>query len=158
VFPFPYLSSSKIRYNITCSRLSLVLLTSSSHTPTSITSNSCYNRQPAIHSSVLRYALPYTLYHPLNVKYYTILAKFLALSRQSRLRFVLPAHPAFPTVCINSAPTGRILVKFNAGDFHKNLLIISKFSYDWTEKSGVLHADTSRPAFYCCCRESAPCE
>jgi hypothetical protein len=41
-------------------------------------------------------------------------------------------------VCISAAPTRRIFVKFDIGEFYENLLRKSKFVSNWAKMSGIV--------------------
>jgi hypothetical protein len=47
------------------------------------------------------------------------------------------------SACYSTAPTGRILVKFDTGAFYESLSRNSQFRYNWTKTLGTLHKDLS---------------
>jgi hypothetical protein len=53
--------------------------------------------------------------------------------------FTLSGLSVNPSACMSAAPTGRISVKLDIGNFHENLSRKSKFGVNRANISGTLH-------------------
>jgi len=60
--------------------------------------------------------------------------------RKATISFVISFHPSVcPPSWNNSAPTGRMFIKFDISGFFKNLLRKFKCRYNQTKRKGTLH-------------------
>jgi len=68
-------------------------------------------------------------------------------SHEERLLFTLRLS-FHPSACISAAPTERISMKFDLGDFEENMSRKFKFVSSQSKISGILQEDLS--TLYCC--------